>query len=243
MARWALSWLAYSVRSVQISTDRRQRPDRPVTLQPMTKTILSPWSRTEWPVPQGAYLVPTLLPEGEGLSYWLPFGAGWEIPVAFEYYGSGLFDWSIWIHVLDGVAECVDLRCSGADGQPVTATALRQLPIARLVQQGVLLASRPAEEIPRQRVMWKTVEEAQEKRDAVAKHHGRVKRNPHQKDQVTDELLEEVATIYRAELAGGRPTARVAETLHYSRSSAGRLVMEARNRGLLPKTDPRKARG
>jgi hypothetical protein len=200
--------------------------------------------RQTWIVPSNARLVDEADETGRvvGKAWWVPYGEGWEIPVGFEYGGEGPFKWSIWIQIIFGVAECVGIRGWSAGGAPIRAADLRALPIGRLVNEAVLLASRPADEIPRRPILWKSVEEAQKARARVAEAHRRVARNPRQRGRVTDELLQEVARVYREELAGGRPTAEVAEQLNYSRPSAGRLVMEARRRGFLPPTEPRRAR-
>ncbi len=61
---------------------------------------------------------------------------------------------------------------------------------------------------------------------------------------LADEDFERAASVYRAALANGRrdPVECVVEELHLSRSTAGRRIVEARRRGFLPPTEPRKAR-
>jgi hypothetical protein len=197
--------------------------------------------------PAGARLIETLDEHGHPLGPfpWVPYGEGWEIPAEFEYggtidaeSGTELGAWSIWVQVVDGVAECVAVRCWSIGGPAIRAAVLRELPLARLVREGVLLVSRPAEEDPKRRINWPDVETALGERENLAATH----RQRARKGAVTDELLQDVARIYREALAGGRPTAEVAERLDYSRASAGRLVMRARRRGLLPATEPRRAR-
>ena len=142
-------------------------------------------------------------------------------------------------HFVDGVAECLAVRTIG---YPVTASALRSVPLGRLVREAVIRASRPASEVPKLQTMWQSVEEAQRQRQPIVEELERQTRNPRDRARITDELLARVAQVYRNELAGGRPTAEVAKQLDYSRASAGRLVMEARRRGFLPPTEERKAR-
>jgi hypothetical protein len=201
------------------------------------------WSEEKWEVASNARLLPTVGKDGAGEFWWVPFGEGWEIPAGFEYSGHGPYEWAIWIHVIEGKAECVALRCVSTEGRPITAESLRRLPLGRLVQAGVLIASRPEDEIPKKFVLWPSLEDAKRARAEVATTYRRAKRNPRERASISDDLLRDVARIYRSELAGGRPTASVAEQLHYSRASAGRLVMKARENGFLPLTEPRKARG
>ena len=203
------------------------------------------WSDQRWPVSGNARGLPTVDENDHVLGYtwWVPFGEGWEIPAGFEYRGSGPFDWAIWVQVVDGKAECVAVTCWTPETRGLTAEGYRRLPLGRLVQDGVLYASRPWDEIPKRRVLWENRDEVERKRAAVAKTYRKTRRSPRDRGPVTDELLQRVAETYRAALAGGAPTRAVAEQLNYSRASAGRLVMEARRRGFLPPTEPRKARG
>jgi hypothetical protein len=180
---------------------------------------------------------------GRAALQWVPFGEGFQIPAGFEYSGSGPFEWAVWIHVVDGIAQPLAVRCWSPAGRPLTAESFRRLPLGRLVREGVLLSSRPREEFPKSYVQWDSIEEAEQKHAEVAKAYTTTKRSPRDRGPVTDELLQRVADIYRDELASGAPTRKVAEKLNYSRASAGRLVMEARRRGFLPQTEPRRARG
>jgi hypothetical protein len=162
--------------------------------------------------------------------------------------GERPFEWWVLVNVIDGKPECVEFRCAvspehAKQGKTISAEALRRLPLGRLVEEAVLMVARPIEEIPRQARTWKNLDEARAVHAEAAKQYRRAKRSPHRHVDVTDELLEDVASVYRANLAKGRPTAAVAEELHYSRSRAGSLVMQARQRGFLPPTEPRKARG
>jgi hypothetical protein len=62
--------------------------------------------------------------------------------------------------------------------------------------------------------------------------------------RLSDDNLERAALIYTEALARGRrdPVACVVEELYLSRSTAGRWIMEARRKGYLPPTEPRRAR-
>jgi hypothetical protein len=205
------------------------------------------WSEQRWPVSSNARGLSTLDKNGEviGMSWWVPFGEGWEIPAGFEYTGGGPFDWALWIQVVEGKAECLAAKCWSPEGHPITAESYRRLPLGRLMEDGVLCASRPWGEIPKRHVLWESPAEARRQRATVAETYRSTRRSPRERTPITDELLREVARIYREELAGGAPTKAVAERLNYSRASAGRLVMEARRpeRGFLPPTEMRRARG
>lgn len=202
-----------------------------------------PWSTQRWPVSSNARGYPYVDEHDRivadengqpGLSWWVPYGEGWEIPAGFEYSGTGpVFDWAIWIQVVEGKAECLAVTCWAAGRAAITAEAYRKLPLGRLVHDGVLLASRPADEIPKRHVLWGSRAEAEAERAAVAETHRRRKRSPRERKPISDEKLQDVARIYREELSGGAPTKAVAKRLHYSRASAGRLVALARERGFL----------
>jgi hypothetical protein len=174
---------------------------------------------------------------------WVPFGEGLEIPASFNYRGTGPFAWELVVQVRGGKPECVRIICDADLDGAISAEAFRRLPLGRLVEEASLMAARPVDEIPRQLQKWKNLDEARAAQAEAAKQYRRAKRSPRQHIDVTDERLQEVARVYRANLPQGRPTAAVGELLGYSRPYAGRLVMLARQRGLLPPTEPRKARG
>src|SRR4051794_32533469 len=107
----------------------------------------------------GAHWVPTEESDGTiGQGAWVPYGPGFEIPLTFDYHGDGLFDWRIWIGVIDGRPQCIRFECEKA-GAPVTPEALHRFPLGRMLEEAALLASRPAGEIPRSFERWESVEE------------------------------------------------------------------------------------
>jgi hypothetical protein len=68
------------------------------------------------------------------------------------------------------------------------------------------------------------------------------KRAPRERGRVTDETLQEVARVYREALIARRPPTREVEAvMHRSRSTAGRWVMRARQKGFLGSARPRRA--
>ncbi|AVT37398.1 hypothetical protein [Plantactinospora sp. BB1] len=99
------------------------------------------------------------------------------------------------------------------DGQEVTGERLRELPVARLLRLATQGAVAPY----------------------LAQHPADMgKAGP------TTETLQQVARVYRlALLSGDAPTQAVAEWLAVPRSTAGRWVTRARDRGLLTVVDPR----
>jgi hypothetical protein len=176
----------------------------------------------------------------------VPFGEGLEIPAVFYYEGNQPFgEWYLWVNVIDSVPQCVEFNWKvtpkeAKQGKAISAEDLRRVPLGRLVEDASLMVARPADEIPRQLRNWKNIEEARAVQAEAAKQYRRAKRSPRRRAVVTDELLEDVARIYRANLAKGRPTAAVAEQLRYSR--ARRKPRDAGAPARVPATD-RAAKG
>src|SRR6266511_1119024 len=122
----------------------------------------------------GAHWVPTELSDGTIVQgAWVPYGPGFEIPLGLEYGGDGPFNWSMHIGVIDGRPQCIHFECDNA-GAPVTAEALHRFPLGQKLEEGVLLASRPVDEVPRSYKRWDSVEQVRAAREAVALHHRKV---------------------------------------------------------------------
>src|SRR5262245_38582173 len=108
----------------------------------------------------GAHSVPTERPGGTvGLSYWVPYGPGFEIPLYFEYLGTDPFAWKIEACVYEGRPRCVSFQCQGVvtpQGllQFVTPEALHRYPLGRYLEEATLMASRPVDEVPRKVKGW-----------------------------------------------------------------------------------------
>ena len=164
-----------------------------------------------WPVDPTVRVLPTLTNGVLDLESWVPFGEGWEIPAGFEYEGTGPFNWTLWVQVVDGKVECLAVRAWSPDGRPITAESFRRLPLGRLVGEAVLVVSRPADEIPKNNEPWPSVEAAGRERAAVAATYKHTKRSPRDRRPITDDVLREVAEVYRANLASGAPTRAVAQ--------------------------------
>jgi len=173
----------------------------------------------------GAHYVPTI---DAGEFPWVPFGEGWEIPILFHYDGTGPFDWTMTIGVVEGRPRCISFECRGV---PVAPEALHAFPLGRKVEEAALLSARPVDEVPRRMVRWESLEEARRERAGVERQLRR--RGASRGRPVTDALLAEVARIYRDNVSTGKPSKAVAKQLRYSDASARRLVSQARDRGLL----------
>lgn len=144
---------------------------------------------------------------------------------------SGSEEWLVAMRwqVLNGRAECVGLEIVSAApadewqgkllgkrkrrrGRPVTATLLRQLPIGRIIAS------------ERAGLAWldDSFQEAGTRRPKATPAH-----------------LQEAADVYREAWAKGHPTGRaLQEHFQVSASAARKLAFQARQAGLLPKTDP-----
>jgi hypothetical protein len=165
-----------------------------------------------------------------------------------------------------GRAVCVELRCERReDGPPVTGEALRQLPIAAFTREATrrvtqrLVADPDGEGVrsvsvyydfgDRLPVEWEgdtpvysgTSDPlpAAERFDA---QYARSAGAPRRRGPMREEDLREVAGAYRGAVAAQEPPTRaVAARFGVSRSTAGRWVAEARQRGMLGKARPRMA--
>ena len=181
----------------------------------------------------GARWVASELPDGTvGEGAWVPYGPGFEIPLYIEYEGERPLNWRVRIGVIDGRPQCLDFSCDNA-GAPVTPEILHRFPLGRMIEEAVLLASRPADEIPRSYKRWDSVEQARDARAAVARHYRKRPGNGRRQRVLTDDFLREVAVVYREHVATGKPSKAVEEHFHYRPASARRVVREARLRGFL----------
>lgn len=136
----------------------------------------------------------------------------------------------------DGVATCFELVIRQADEDaslPITRATLDAVRIGDLLQIGNGVAMEKVEYVGDRIYL------APMSRDDVEDVHGRYvgRRKP-----IPAQELERVAAIYREALSAGLPpTKTVHERMGISRSHAGRLVMRARDYGLLGPALGRKA--
>jgi hypothetical protein len=170
-------------------------------------------------------------------SAWVPYGPGFEIPLYYEYDGDNPFEWTMAVLVVEGRPRCISFECRSEKG--ITPTVLHGLPLGRFLRDATLMASRPENEVPRKVRAWKDVEEVRRARAAVAIQHQ--KRGTYRGRRIDDDLLAEVAGVYRDNIATGKPSKAVAEYFRYTDASARRIVHQARLRGLLGLARPGRA--
>ena len=136
------------------------------------------------------------------------------------------------------VCEMVSLR-SIDGGPPITRDMLRDVPVASLASalmaNGSLIwdFSHPSwGDVDTSKVFVVGGSSAPAEVQAII----RQQTAPRRRRRITDELLREVATIYRRHVKDGAPTLGVADELKVSHSTAARYVSKARERGLLGRT-------
>ena len=124
--------------------------------------------------------------------------------------------------------SCLRLTLNGSVAEPLTAAGIR-LPLRELVDEVVDQAALLGEE----RLPTKA------EREAFGGELAATFPRAEPGKRLPDELLEEVARVYRYALQRGLPpTEAVKEALDVSRSTAGRYVVRARRAGLLGRASP-----
>jgi hypothetical protein len=173
----------------------------------------------------------------------VPLGEGRYVPQTF---GATLSQAGYWadltIEIRDREAVCTRLSVLRSDGGPIQKEDLRALPLRDWINAAVAsqTMSRPmvVDEDPtgyETNPVVKTVVSPQEIASMTAGLQAGKKR-------ITDDDLQEVARVYREAVATGEPpTVAVARHMKRSRSTAGRLVMQARQRGFLGRARARMA--
>ncbi len=138
------------------------------------------------------------------------------------------FDLVLEVELQAGRLVCRDLRVRQVDGgPPVTGEALRRIPVSEVIRVALEDLIERAEEIAPQ--TWESAPIGPPP-EHVARH------GP------TDEALRHVAAIYRFTYAlGESPTKGVQDRLGLPRSTAGRWVALARERGFLGPTSAGRA--
>jgi hypothetical protein len=163
----------------------------------------------------------------------VPFGEGFQIPTVYTWEAAGpRFGWMIEVNVIDGKPRCVGVAIKARDGDFIDPSEFHRIPLGQLIEDATVLAARPVGE-PFTQKRWSTIEEARREQAAADRHYRRVRRRP-ATNRITDEVLDQVAAIYREHETRGNPTQAVADKLHLARSTAGRWVMKARQAGKLP---------
>jgi hypothetical protein len=142
--------------------------------------------------------------------------------------------------------------CTGiAAEQGLSRDLLRALPIQRLVREATAAAARVEvadlpSSVPARLPEGYTVSvpAVTQGKDALVEVMRQIEqRSPRPRgSRLSDEELDEIASLYRNALAVGRPpTATVAKVRSVTRSTASRWIYEARRRGFLGAALPRKA--
>jgi hypothetical protein len=192
-----------------------------------------PTQETEWQ--RGAYV-----PFGEGLA--LPQ------PLKTELVQVGL---EVEVAIRNGRPRCIGLR-SLDTGPPITTTLLKsaQLPaigkvVRDIVADKAVRLVRTAEGEVIGLHSWSTGDPRSTYQELTADIERAIDdlEGSEQRWRLTEEHLEEVATVYKDAHAKGASTARaIAQRWHTTEENARRWVMRARAKGHLPKTEQRKAR-
>jgi hypothetical protein len=140
-----------------------------------------------------------------------------------------------WVKEVRGRIELVRLEIDGE----IDSAGLRRVPLRRLVDEAREDYAKRVERMKRPGSYLGTSEPVPERLRQRAARQAKVAR-----ESVAVPPLEEVAEVYNESWRlGGNPTLAVAERWGRSRSAASKWVLRARDRGLLPKTEPRHAKG
>ena len=167
---------------------------------------------------------------------WIRSGDARAIPSRF-YARTSLGGYSVTIAAVvgkrgPGAVKVTVEQPLGGDGDPVTMTTLRKVTVDRVIQDALSQVRRPVFDASAETGIPRSfrVDEGGEVYldETLLSGRGRL---------TVAERLEMVADIYLRALAAGRPPVKaVAEDLPCSRSTAGRLVGQARKAGLLAET-------
>lgn len=139
------------------------------------------------------------------------------------------YDVALRVRVDGGVPQVVELVCSQRKGGlPVDGRGLRNIPVGELLADAVRDRARDS-----QNHRQKPLAEGE-------RFKGPLSTPTQTRAHITDELLKEVADVYRSAVALGRPVETVAEYFSEARpngtvprNTARRWVVEARRRGFL----------
>ena len=131
--------------------------------------------------------------------------------------------------VIDGVPVCDAVRIQRREGgASLTGTELRRVPVAEIIDfASTQVATRNVETFADGSTAWEPTDDDPEGRRQVQHDVRKAIR----RRAITDELLRDVARIYR--LNPGSPTKSVSEALHVSPAQASRYVRQARERQFL----------
>lgn len=166
-------------------------------------------------------------------------GDGYVVPSHFTAKSESL-QLELEIEFVDGAPRVRRIELAG---EHITGETLRRLQIGRLTRQavaGAFLSAQRAEVDGQPALIID-----QSRTEAAANAYNEYvqdARRPRSGAPLTDDDLQNVADLYRAALADGRPpTQTIANEMHASRATAARWVARARERGLLGAAIPGRA--
>jgi Family of unknown function (DUF6214) len=176
----------------------------------------------------------------------VPIGEGRYVPQFFTFgiqdepYRADLF---IEVRNREAICTFIALRLTDPDGAPIRKEDLRAVPLGEWIKVAVAgtAVSREAEPttIPLGATKSTEIMAAMSRQDVDALFAGL---QAGDRKRITDDVLQEVARVYREAVAAGEPpTVAVQRHMGRSRSTAGRLVMQARQRGFLGRARARMA--
>lgn len=171
---------------------------------------------------------------------WVPLSDRLEVLQRFtaKVYGPGLLRCELEIEIRDGRPECLAIHCHGRPGSGVTGKRLRDLALDTYVREATATASRPRGDSG-DGWTWAS-QDVDQFTDALSTLPARRRRR-----RVDDEHLRRVAAVYSEAMAklSPHPVEEVVDVFRVSRSTAGRWVMLARQRGFLGPTKRGRAGG
>jgi len=180
---------------------------------------------------------------------WPPPGRGSSARQAPSQVPSGPYLVTLDFAEVGGRLECVRFEIgadmdepNSPDPVPVTASALRGIPLGELIDQALF---------ERTKTLRRWAKEAgpaggrsRRLRDRVASAEASLGRAPGRPPEYSEDHFKQVADAYtRAWKIGGHPTESVATQWHVSPSAAAKWVARAREMGFLPPTERGRARG
>jgi hypothetical protein len=168
--------------------------------------------------------------------------------------------WSAELEVVveDGRARCVAIART-RKGTALTGKLLRELPLESILREALSSLAVERSRLPREQIdplrehdlpvdaegrveVWTPLLGSAGGPAAFEADYAEAARSRGRGVRLTDEILERVASVYRAALkAGAPPTDAVKTAFDIPRSTAGRWVAETRRRGFLGPATPRRA--
>jgi Family of unknown function (DUF6214) len=165
--------------------------------------------------------------------------SGWDRAIPTRFYASTVidgFDVALAVLVGDrgpGAIQVTVEQPKGGHGPAVTLSMLRKVTVDQIIRDALARLARPASSAEAETGIPGTFRVQGD--DRIFGGHGTPE--PGRGRDTSAERLADVARVYQAAVAAGRaPVKAVEKDLKYSRSTAGRLVGQARKAGLLAPT-------